>query len=399
MRRTATCGLAFFVLYTLACIPIPGLLADQLIEDAFAVPVIIAFAIGVSRVSSRRLANTLACIVIVAAMSLSAAVTGRIDPDLIGVNALTNLCIIVFATMTMRLDFGHSVVVAIGGTIAIAVMVLRPEISPPEFVLVMTTATGVSLLTLVANHRLIEEERRAYLVSLQERLRTETLAADNTDLLEISVSDPLTGAANRRGFDKALAQAFAADSAVDGEVALLMIDLDHFKRFNDFYGHPAGDACLRSAVAAMRVHLRDEADMLARYGGEEFAVLLPGCSIDQALTIGTRLCRSVEALAIPHQARGDGVGVVTITCGAAALEPGPDTDGTRLVAEADRALYRAKQDGRNLAAAEAFTVSIAPDQSIDMPDRRSDLTEAAQPLLDDADRGPLAVQPKRLGFP
>ena len=368
MRWCAVIGLGFFALYTLACILIPGLLGDQLIEDAVAVPLIAAFAVGVGRLKSRRLVNTLACLVIVVAASLSALVPETIDPGLAGANALTNLCFVVFANLTLRIDFDRAVVAAIAGTLVIAAMVLRPEVSAPEFVLVMTTAIGVGGLTLVANHRLIENERRAYLVSLQEHLRTEMLAADNSNLVEITTSDPLTGATNRRGFDAALAAAFGAQAKGGGAVALLMIDLDHFKSLNDLYGHPAGDACLRSVVAAIRRHLRSEQDVLARYGGEEFAVLLPQCRIDEASQIGDRLCRSVEALGIPHAARGDGVNVVTISCGAAAMEPGPGADGARLVAKADQALYRAKWDGRNRCLAADADAPIASDRS---PTRRS----------------------------
>jgi diguanylate cyclase (GGDEF)-like protein len=158
---------------------------------------------------------------------------------------------------------------------------------------------------------------------------------------ELSRTDELTGVANRRSFDRWIEQAMVERNAL----ALLMIDVDHFKAYNDGYGHVAGDACLQQVAALLAYLLAGTSARLARYGGEEFAVLLPGSDAPAAAAIGERLRAAIEARAFDHgHAEG---GLVTISVGVAARRAGAGGSAEELVAEADLALYAAKHAGRN----------------------------------------------------
>jgi diguanylate cyclase (GGDEF)-like protein len=168
---------------------------------------------------------------------------------------------------------------------------------------------------------------------------------------ELSRTDELTGVANRRAFDRLLAQALAEG----GAVGLLMIDVDHFKAYNDGYGHVAGDACLQQVSALLAYLLAGTSARLARYGGVEFAVFVPGADVRAAAAIGERLRAAIEARAFEH--RHAEPGQVTISVGVAASRAGAGTDPEALVNEADGALYATKHAGRNrvrLATVEAY---------------------------------------------
>jgi diguanylate cyclase (GGDEF)-like protein len=193
-------------------------------------------------------------------------------------------------------------------------------------------------------------ERERELVLLTDELRRV-----NQALERLSRVDPLTGAANRRWLDEALAAEWARGVRERTPVALLIADLDHFKAFNDACGHLSGDDCLRRVADALRGVLRRPADLVARYGGEEFAVVLGNTSLAGALAVAERLRAAVAGLAIAHPASPLGE-VLTLSVGVAALLPRPDLPASRLVALADDALYAAKRAGRDrvgVAAAEA----------------------------------------------
>ena len=128
-------------------------------------------------------------------------------------------------------------------------------------------------------------------------------------------------------------------------VAVIMLDIDHFKLFNDRYGHVAGDACLKRIAASVSAELRSVEELAVRYGGEELLVLLPKTEASSAIRMAERIRRSVEALAIPHEAIG-AHGIVTMSCGTAAA-PVSMISASELIAGADAALYAAKRNGRN----------------------------------------------------
>ncbi|HEY5970604.1 MAG TPA: sensor domain-containing diguanylate cyclase [Pseudoxanthomonas sp.] len=161
----------------------------------------------------------------------------------------------------------------------------------------------------------------------------------------LSQLDGLTGLANRRCFDEWIAQALERASASRRSLALLLVDVDHFKAYNDGYGHPAGDACLKQVASLLAFMLEGTSMRLARYGGEEFVVLLPDADLTTALVQAERLRLAMETRAFEHQYCA--CGLVTISVGAAACIPDRAARADALLVPADAALYDAKRSGRN----------------------------------------------------
>jgi diguanylate cyclase (GGDEF)-like protein len=169
----------------------------------------------------------------------------------------------------------------------------------------------------------------------------------NAELSRLSETDALTGLPNRRLFDRRLAEECSRAARHGTALALLMLDVDHFKRYNDLHGHPAGDACLRRVAEALRSTARRPADLVARIGGEEFAVLLPHHGLEEARTQAERCAAAVDAAALPH---GDSpvAAFVTLSIGGAQVAaPGASFSAAELLRAADAALYEAKQGGRH----------------------------------------------------
>jgi diguanylate cyclase (GGDEF)-like protein len=181
----------------------------------------------------------------------------------------------------------------------------------------------------------LEENRR----QLEENRRLQA------ELLALTIIDPLTGLSNRRHFDVVCATEWERARRDHRPLAVLFIDVDYFKSYNDFHGHRAGDDCLAAVGKAVGHSLQRPADLAARYGGDEFVVLLPDTYTDGALDVGRRVMAAVAELGIPHGASA--FGRVTSSIGVAALAPGPNHRFQELLERADRALYSAKQAGRN----------------------------------------------------
>ncbi len=168
----------------------------------------------------------------------------------------------------------------------------------------------------------------------------------NQQLRILAREDGLTGLANRRRFDEVLSDEYRRAVRGGHPLTLFMLDVDRFKAFNDAYGHPAGDRCLRALAGVFGAVLRRPGDLAARYGGEEFAVLMAETDVAGALATAERMRLAVRGLAIPHAMSE--AGVATISVGVAVLQPGPGHLGpAALVAAADAALYAAKAGGRD----------------------------------------------------
>ncbi|HET6718658.1 MAG TPA: diguanylate cyclase [Rhodocyclaceae bacterium] len=189
----------------------------------------------------------------------------------------------------------------------------------------------------------LQERNRELEILVEER--TGALAEANRKLEVLSHTDGLTGIANRRGFDRMLVLEWNRAQRAATPLALIMLDVDLFKHFNDRYGHLAGDDCLRALAHAMTPAARRAGDLVARYGGEEFVVLLPNTSAYDALEIAGLIRQQILALALPHADAP--AGVVTVSLGVASLVPAVQHSPEDLVRQADAALYLAKQAGRN----------------------------------------------------
>ena len=205
---------------------------------------------------------------------------------------------------------------------------------------------GVLRLRLV-QEQLSEANRTAQSLARELARVNARLARSNRSLDRLSHTDALTGAENRRGFNRALRAAWQHARDTARPLGLLLIDIDHFKAYNDRYGHPAGDACLARVVDVLRHTLRGTDSLFARYGGEEFTVTLPGADAEVALRVADRLRLAVRDAHIEHA--GSALGGITLSVGAASLVPQPRQSPRQLVELADRALYRAKRGGRDRA--------------------------------------------------
>jgi diguanylate cyclase (GGDEF)-like protein len=167
-----------------------------------------------------------------------------------------------------------------------------------------------------------------------------------TELERLANHDGLTGIFNRRGFDERLHNEWSRTSREKQPLSLIMIDVDHFKRFNDTYGHQAGDDCLKKVATALEEQTYRPSDMAARYGGEEFAMILPSIDEDGASVVASRIRESIAALAIPHSG-SNGNRVVTVSVGVATVRPVLGSKAEEVIRRADEALYQAKGAGRN----------------------------------------------------
>jgi diguanylate cyclase (GGDEF)-like protein/PAS domain S-box-containing protein len=185
------------------------------------------------------------------------------------------------------------------------------------------------------------------------RLQIERRLRDaNRQLHLLAMEDGLTGLANRRRFDERLEAEVGRAVRATTPVSLIMIDVDHFKKYNDTYGHVQGDACLHDVAAAVRATLRRPSDLAARYGGEEIAALLPDTDSAGATVVAGRICAAVRDLRREHA--GSPLGIVTVSAGVATMDPreAADAEPTTLVSAADRALYEAKARGRDRVASQ-----------------------------------------------
>ncbi|HWJ94538.1 MAG TPA: diguanylate cyclase, partial [Telluria sp.] len=182
---------------------------------------------------------------------------------------------------------------------------------------------------------------------VRARVRTQLTVKRQADALRaLSLTDGLTGVANRRAFDDRLDAEWRRCARIRMPVALVLVDIDHFKLFNDHYGHQAGDACLVQAGAAMRRAAGRPQDLVARYGGEEFAILLPQVNEQGAERVAEKLLQELAAMAVPHEASPTS-SLLTVSMGIATLVPDEDSAPADLVQAADAQLYEAKAAGRN----------------------------------------------------
>jgi diguanylate cyclase (GGDEF)-like protein len=254
-----------------------------------------------------------------------------------------SLCLNLVVT---QFRFGQALCIGLLGMVCIDLVVLggfgaAPRATTPDIPLFVSVLVPVFI---GLRHRMEAANRDAFLLSSLNRLNVRNLASANAALTRLAQVDPLTGLFNRRYFDAALARLWRSTAVSGGCLGLMMVDVDHFKAFNDDAGHQAGDRCLEAVAAALRINVRLGLDTVARYGGEEFVAILPNAELDEAEMIAERVRRAVESLKIPHPRAA--FALLTVSVGVASVEvagSAPDS----LLRAADQALYRAKFMGRN----------------------------------------------------
>jgi diguanylate cyclase len=199
--------------------------------------------------------------------------------------------------------------------------------------------------TLVRSTREMQEGKKA----LEDRLRTSKQEISNLQqnleaIRAESLTDPLTGLGNRKYFDRALDAAVQLAIKQSEPLSLMMLDIDHFKSFNDNYGHLTGDQVLRLVGQSLKQAIKGR-DTMARYGGEEFAVVLPDTDLAKAMVVAEQIRRTVMARDLKKKSTGETLGRITVSVGVSMLQPGDDMD--TLIERADACLYAAKRGGRN----------------------------------------------------
>jgi diguanylate cyclase (GGDEF)-like protein len=266
--------------------------------------------------------------------------------------------VVMFGTLVQRLRFRFALAATLVSlSVCMMALVARQDLPSPFKVLELPVAMllwMVAIYALMSNFNLEMDERQRFLQAERARALRTQLEQTHADLRRASRLDALTGLPNRRQFDEFLAAQIAAQQAAAPEhagiaprLAVLLIDVDHFKAFNDRYGHPAGDQCLRLVATALSDTLPGNVGLLARWGGEEFALVLPGTDAEHAMALGRRLCEAVARLAMRHDTSPT-ADHVTISCGVACGQAvRSQRDAELLMQAADAALYDAKDQGRN----------------------------------------------------
>lgn len=182
---------------------------------------------------------------------------------------------------------------------------------------------------------------------VRARVRTHLELKHSRDLLHrLALMDGLTGIANRRCFNERLGVEWARSLRTQTPLSLILADIDHFKPYNDFYGHPAGDNCLVQVAQALERESLRPSDLAARFGGEEFTLLLPETDLPGAILVAERIQAHIRKLAIRHENSAVSP-QVTLSLGIASLIAAPGMPADQLIEEADKRLYEAKQHGRN----------------------------------------------------
>ena len=224
-------------------------------------------------------------------------------------------------------------------------------------------AVGSLLEGVVAVTKKMREENQKLESNLAASTSEISTLRRNVEVIQKeAMSDPLTGVKNRKSFDRAIERMVEDAGLHLNPLALIMADVDHFKNFNDRWGHQTGDQVLRLVAEVMKANVKGQ-DLLARYGGEEFGILLPGTTLENAHMLADRIRRAVESRRLKKRQSDEDLGVVTMSMGVAVFRPDDNTQS--LVERADKSLYAAKQRGRNCVIDEReFEATVQQDTKI-----------------------------------
>jgi diguanylate cyclase (GGDEF)-like protein len=266
--------------------------------------------------------------------------------------------VIIYAFVGLR--FYHAVAAGwIGGIVGLLLtMFLEGHL---DWQVLHRTYSGTSLLGMCLAYAMDHRNRVNFIQACALEDAHRRSESQNRQLQALSREDALTGLANRRYLDLTLVEEWNRAMRQQLPLAVLMIDVDHFKAYNDHLGHPAGDVCLREVARVIKSMARRSGDFAARYGGEEFALIYPATNASQALSLARQLIEQVALLKLAHPASGVGP-VVTVSVGVAVTIPNHEPQqATVLIDQADHALYLAKQKGRNTCILNGHHLHLVPD--------------------------------------
>ena len=260
--------------------------------------------------------------------------------------------ILLFNSGVTRMRFWNALaadlVILLVYAVSLTQLATVPLVLMTAIALVLVSTATFCLYSAYCHER---EGRTNWLMLQHEHLLLAEVEQGNRRLDQLSRHDALTDLANRRHVDEFLQQVWDRARHDGDEVAVLMMDIDHFKSYNDHYGHPEGDACLRDVAQTIEAHLRQPGDLVGRFGGEEFIAVLSRTPLGKAIIAGERVREGVRAMNRVHAASATDA-IVTVSIGAASVRPGRhERSPERLLALADQALYHAKSGGRDRVAA------------------------------------------------
>ncbi|HEX5356748.1 MAG TPA: diguanylate cyclase [Aquabacterium sp.] len=255
--------------------------------------------------------------------------------------------VVLYGNVVQRLRFWYAVVfsTALLG-IHLAGIILLGDFPQRLLWPIFSMVLSAVVFSLTANYLMERDERKRYLLTLRERGVVRELTRAHERLQELSRVDALTGLHNRRHFQEYLQQVWERAQYDGSSVSILMVDVDHFKKYNDRYGHPAGDECLSQIARVLQTTLRRPEDLIARYGGEEFIAVLPQTETAYAVAVAERVRVAVEALQMRHES-SSASHFVTVSIGVVSCKADFLLKSAALVSAADQALYQAKHEGRN----------------------------------------------------
>lgn len=351
-KRYLLLGLAALMMYNLFCIADRFMLPDIYltawkIRLGIVTPAIAVFLILINVKKLVRFMDIFAgCLMVITSASIIGFLILSNHPNVVHYH--TGIILIVtFGNIVVRIRFRH----AVGFSILILALYVSfighvpqmPAEAADNSSLVLLT--GV-LISLIGNYQLETESRRHFLMTLRQKINTVRLEESNRKLEQLSISDELTGTANRRHFNATFDREWNSAARNNYPLSLIFLDIDFFKPYNDNYGHQAGDRCLKKIGDTLNHNVRRAYDLPARYGGEEFVVLLPHTEIQEALLLAETIRKQIEQLDIVHE-YSDIADHVTVSLGVAGIVPEPRTLPSLLLKQADTALYQAKNQGRN----------------------------------------------------
>lgn len=257
------------------------------------------------------------------------------------------LCIM-FANIVVRLRFWHAFIVSWTTFILYIIVVNRmPDLNPANIMNSIIVCFTAIIISQVANYQMERDERHNYLRSKIKEITNLKLSMSRDELERISTIDDLTGIANRRLFDASFDKEWRVALRYQAPISIIYMDIDEFKTYNDYYGHHAGDECLKKVARLLKTNVHRPHDLCARYGGEEFVVLLSDTCLESAMNIAEKMRQSIDSARIPHL-NSKVADNITSSFGVACIIPSPDGSPSELLENADKALYLAKESGRNM---------------------------------------------------